>query len=333
MNVNQTSGLTNLVLLMCMVMGSCDLASPSQSQKGHTNASTLPQSTTAQDPQSKETAGQVIWSGDSGGVRIVWTTSDLYKQSTSETEGLLAPLVRKGFDDFVAVVMGSQPDKQNSERCSYERRFEVLSVVGTLVSFEDQYQDDCGGAHPSAETRFTATDLSKPGEVRYARQDDTPMMNVDLANPGRISKLTDYFNEQDILQALLREPSIQSAVAKVDGKKQPQSLAALPQLFADNSYALGDLDFELRPDFLTRFAFHHVEGNRVAVRIGLPAQSGASRNRHKELEIFLQIPESLTEQFKLAASRRQGFLMSDAAQIGGDRSTNFRLKTGETGGH
>ncbi len=320
----------NLLVLVCVLLTGCDLAIPPQSQQLNTHASPLPQSTIPQSSQAKDIVGDVIWSGESGGVRVVWTTSDLYRRSASETESIWAPLVQKGFEDFVAVVIGDKPEMHNSERCRYERTFKVLSVVGAVVSFEDQYKDDCGGAHPSADTRFTTIDLSKPGEVRYAREEDSPMMNVDLAKLGKVSRLSDYFSERDILQALTAEPNIQKAIDALDHKRSPQSLAELPQLFASDDYALGDSDFELRPDFLTRFAFHHVEGDRVAIRIGLPPQSGANRTRHKELEIFLPAPESLREQLKLAASRQQGFLMSDANQIRRGQLTIFRLRTDAT---
>jgi hypothetical protein len=329
MSTIQISGVRHLVLMMCIVLSACESAAPSQSQKA--GASPEPQSSGAHGSETKDIAGEVIWNGDGGGLRIIWTTTDLYKRSGSETESIWGPLVQTGLDDFVAVVLGNQPDKKNPERCSYERRFKVLSVVGTLVSFEDQYQDDCGGAHPSADTRFTAVDLAKPGEVRYARQDDTPMMNIDLAKAGPVVKLSDYFSERDILRALLAEPTIQRALATLDDKKQPQSLAELPALFKGDDYALGDLDFELRPDFLTRFSFHHIEGKTLAVRIGLPPHSGASRTLHKELEVFLPIPESLQEPLNLAAARRQGFLMSDAAQIAGNQLTVFRRTTGDSG--
>jgi hypothetical protein len=329
MSTSQIFGVKHLLLMVCIVLSACDLAAPSQSQKA--GASPVPKSSGTHDSETKDISGEVIWNGDIGGIQIIWTTLDLYKRSGSNTEGIWQPLVKTGLDDFVAVVLGNQPDKKNRERCSYERRFKVLSVVGTLVSFEDQYQDDCGGAHPSAETRFTAVDLAKPGEVRYARQDDTPMMNIDLAKAAPVVKLSDYFSERDILRALLAEPTIQRALATLDDRKQPQSLAELPELFKDDDYALGDLDFELRPDFLTRFSFHRVEGKTVAVRIGLPPHSGASRTLHKELEVLLPIPESLQEPFNLAAARRQGFLMSDAAQIAGNQLTVFRRTTGDTG--
>jgi hypothetical protein len=119
------------------------------------------------------------------------------------------------------------------------------------------------------------------------------MMNIDLAKPGKVTKLTDYFAEQDVLQALLADHVIQKALAGLSRQTAPRTLAELPELFAANDYALGDLDFELRPDFLTRFVFHHIEGDKIAVRLGLPPHSGANRSAHQQLGLLLTIPATL----------------------------------------
>jgi hypothetical protein len=275
-------------------------------------------------PEPLETgAGETIWEGQSGGISIRWATVDLFAKSDAKTERIWGPLVRKGFEDFTAVAVNGDPAKRPKVSCSYGRQFRILSIVGPLVSFEDQYSDDCGGAHPSADTRFTSVDLSKPDSLQYARQEDTPMMNVDLAKPGKIVKLTDYFAEQDVLRALLGDRVVQKALAGLRRSTPPRTLAELPELFAADDYALGDLDFELRPDFLTRFAFHHLEGDKVAVRLGLPPHSGASRTEHQQLGLLLPMKQD----FAYAASRRHGFLMLDAAQTSGGRATTFSLRT------
>jgi hypothetical protein len=277
-----------------------------------------------------DTTGEIIWSGESADIVIQWTTADLYTRAASGTERIWRPLVQKGFEDFVVLMNGDPSEgERQTIRCSYERRFRLLSVVGTVASFEDQYGDDCGGAHPSSETRFTTVDLSRPGEVRYAREEDTPMMNVDLSNLGKVVKLTDFFSEQDVLRALLADPVVKRALASLNNPVQPKTLAELPELFAGNFYALGDTGFELRPDFLTRFVLHHVEGDQVAVRIGLPPHSGANSTQHQQIGLLLPIPESLRQQLSLADSRQQGFLMVDASRVAGNRTTTFRPRTGD----
>lgn len=325
-----------LLLLICLNWLGCNSAPPTLM---NTTTSTQPNQASQRDAQ-PSSIEKTIWKGESGGMPIEWTTVDLYAQSAAGTESVFAPLVKKGFEDFAAVqVEGDQPEtaqtiKQGQvEGCEYGRDFEVLSVVGTLVSFEDQYHDHCGGSHPSADTRFTTVDLAKPGQVLYARGKDTPMMNVDPANLGKVVKLTDYFAEQNILRALLADPVIKKALANLDASVSPQTLTELIELCAKDDYELGDSGFELRPDFLTRFAFHHVEGDKVAVRIGLPPHYGANRTQHQQLGLLLPIPPALQQPFALAATRQEGFLMKDAPKIAGNQATKFNFRMSKSMAH
>ncbi len=188
----------NLLAQLCMSLQGCT-----------SGAQISPEQTAKSEPP-QIVSGETIWRGENHGIEIRWTTVDLFAKSGPTVERIWGPLVQKGFEDFAAVLAGGPSGKKDrAVNCSYERRFKILSIVGTLVSFEDQYSDDCGGAHPSADTRFTTVDLSKPDNLLYARQEDTPMMNVDLGKTGKIIKLTDYFPEQDVLQALLADHIIQ----------------------------------------------------------------------------------------------------------------------------
>jgi hypothetical protein len=140
--------------------------------------------------------------------------------------------------------------------------------------------------------------------------------------------LTDYFPEADILEAILADKAVQAAIADLPGT--PRELKQLPQLFAKDYYELGDSGFELRPDFLTRFAFHHLEDGKVAVRLGLPGHSGFNRSQHMQIGLLLPIPEALRGPLALAAGRKQGFLMKDEAVIGREQETVLSVKTGNS---
>src|SRR5260370_25698953 len=152
--------------------------------------------------------------------------------------------------------------------CECDRDFQVLSVVGPLISFVDYQADFCGGAHPGADTRFTTIDITMPGQVSYTRREDTSPMDVELKESGKIIKLTDYFSQGDILKSMRADPVIKKALATLDSHPSPHSLLELPKLFSGNDYELGESGYELRPHFLTRFALHHLEGDKVAVRLG-----------------------------------------------------------------
>lgn len=274
--------------------------------------------------------GDMIWRGESGGYKIWWTTSDLHFESPTGIQRIWETLVKKGVEDFIAV----NSDDGSGEplpamNCEYDRTFVVMSIVGTLVSFKDSYYVGCEReAHPSIETRFTTIELAKSGEVLYALEQDIPMMEVDLANPGNVVKLTDYFTEEEILRALLADRVVRKALDTVNAATHPKTLAELVEYFEKNNYELGESGYELRPDFLTRFAFHHIKSNRVAVRIGLPPHYGANRALHKQLGLLLPVPAKLRTQLELASQRRQGFLMRDSNTIAGGRVTIIRFETG-----
>ena len=152
------------------------------------------------------------------------------------------------------------------------------------------------------------------------------MMNIDLGNPpSKVSKLTDYFPEEEILQALLKDRLIQDGLDSLAHPLKPRMLKELPKLFAAQGYVLGSSGFELRPDFLTRFAFHNVEGNQVAVWISVSGGSTANQSQLGLVKITLNIPPGLRERLLMAQSRKEGFLMKDAEEIAHGKVTSFSL--------
>lgn len=274
-----------------------------------------------------EVSGKPIWRGSSGGVEIEWTTADLFSRSGGNLEKIFQPVAEKGHEEFVAAMSGVTPTKGQSHNCDYRRDFQLLSVVGPLVSFEDTEYSDCGGAHPTTQTRFTAVDLKREGTVAYQYDES---VDVDVDRPGKAVKLTDYFQESDILNALLADRVISEALKEAGVSTPPKTLAALPEVFAKNGYLING-ELSLRPDFLTRFAFHHLEGDMVAVRINLP--SIAFGYRSKQIGLLLPVPPVLKQQLASAASGEEGFLMGSAPQSIRKQSTRFSFKIGAGAGN
>lgn len=274
-----------------------------------------------------EVSGKSIWRGNSGGVEIDWTTADLFSRSGGNIEKIFQPVAEKGHEEFLADLNGATPTKGQNHNCEYRRDFEVLSIAGSLVSFQDTEYSDCGGAHPTTETRFTAVDLKREGSVPYQYGET---IDVDMNQPGKVVKLTDYFQESDILNALLADPVIGEALKEAGVSTPPKTLAALPEVFAKNGYLIkGELS--LRPDFLTRFAFHHLEGDMVAVRLNLP--SIAFGYRSKQIGLLLPVPAVLKQPLASAASGEEGFLMGSAPQSIRKQLTRFAFKIGAGAGH
>lgn len=269
----------------------------------------------------------IIWDGESGGWFIRWTTSDLYVQSAGQMKKIWKPLVESDFADFTSEQeKDSIPSGRQPVSYEYQRIFRVLSVVGSIVSFEDSLVIFFGHGSPGINTRFTSIDLAGNGQILYSRLEGTSPRDVNLDNPGKIAKLTDYFAEEDVLRALLADRIIKKALAALDKLSAPQTLTGLPELFKGNGYELGNTGFELRPDFLTRFVFHHIEGDKIAVRMGLPPHYGVNKAQHLQIGILLDIPPTLKNPAFLAATNKEGFMMQSQRKIAGKQDTEFIFK-------
>jgi len=105
--------------------------------------------------------------------------------------------------------------------------------------------------------------------------------------------------------------------------RPPQSPRSLSELYAWLKDVLlddGFCSYELPEDFLTRFAFHHLEGDKVAVRLALPYFVEICRGKYLELDLLLPVPESLKEPLALAQTGKAGFLMQDQRPLSGERT-------------
>jgi len=262
-------------------------------------------------------AAQVIWTGKSGGFEIRWTTADIQARPLNKPGRLVfsaARLANRGFQTFI-----SPPNLDGSvKRVTYERKFTLLSVVGSIVSLKDElYYEITPSAHPGGETRFTTIDLAKSGEAVYVSPPEADLLELDLAKLGKVAQLTDYFPEKEVLKALLNNASIKEVL----GGESPSSLAKLFKLLQDQRIEINEIPYFFPWDFLTRFAFHHLQVDKVAVLMGLPSASGAARGFHAELTLLLPIPAALKESLTLAASGKEGFLMEDRNNIAGEGVT------------
>jgi hypothetical protein len=270
-------------------------------------------------PEQKK--GQVIWTGKSGGFEIRWTTADIQARPLKKPGGAVfsaAQLSRRGFQTFI-----SPPNLTGSEKhIAYGRTFTLLSVVGSIVSLKDElYYEITPSAHPGGEIRFTAIDLAKPGKVPdpWAKEE-----GLSLTELGKVAKLTDYFPEQEVLKALLDQAIIQEALSG----ESPPSLAQLFNLLKEQHIMINDIPYLFPQDFLTRFAFHHLEGEKVAVGLSLSA-GGAFRSLPPELVLLLPIPPALKNSLALAASGQEGFLRRDQERLSEGRNTIIRFTKGK----
>src|SRR5205823_2765897 len=113
----------------------------------------------------KSAAEQPIWSGASAGYEIQWTTGDLTAVPARSLVGFSArQMARKEFADI---------EKDSDGHCTYDRTLKLLSVVGSIVSYQDDDFLTCEqAAHPSGGSRFVAIDLARPPVARRDLSDD-----------------------------------------------------------------------------------------------------------------------------------------------------------------
>jgi hypothetical protein len=297
----------SLIVCLCLACSMYSAAtSPAPSNEALLNASSEAQ--------------RMIWTGRSGGFVFQWSTTDISVRPVQSPTKVLFSVRELAQKDFAAFFEASKdPDTGEIAKCTDERTFVVLSVVGSIISLRDSSFTVCErAAHPGGESRHIAIDLAKPGSVGYKEGE------VDLANPGKVVKLTDIFDERDVLNALLADPLVKEALGSSASK--PATLAELIEAFAAGANVTDKQCYSVSEDMLTRFAFHHLENGKVAVRLGLSG-AGPCRYNLTELGILLPIPPSLKTSLAQAESGKEGFLMKDLKKISRDQMTSFSFDT------
>ncbi|MBL8022225.1 MAG: hypothetical protein JNM27_21295 [Leptospirales bacterium] len=199
------------------------------------------------------------------------------------------------FNDKLAVVVG--PDYRNSfvlyseeHSCADQSMYpgapvaiqnftyRMLSLVGPIASYAaDMYFE--GGAHPTGGRTYFAYDIARK----------------------KPALLTDFFRKDDILHALRNDPFLKTKI--VPNAK----ITSLDDFLLKVD---GSPDVRLSPAVLGYFAFHHVRGNQVAVRISLPYATEAYRHF---TEIGIYLPMSGNVAAWLSDATRDHRLMQDLA--------------------
>jgi hypothetical protein len=133
----------------------------------------------------------------------------------------------------------------------------MLSVVGPYVSYQTDYYYE-GGAHPSYGTGYRT----------YHMQTDTSI------------QLQDIFDEKDILNALQKDEFIQKYLTA----EKYYDYNTLNSFF---DHLDGECAYYFSMDNLSHFAFHHVKGDMVAVRIGISYGCEAMRGNFSQVGIYL----------------------------------------------
>ncbi len=222
-------------------------------------------------------SSQTIWQGKSAGFNIGWTEKDFTVTKGSKMIfSAEKALAQKYFEREILRYPSTGPV------CEYKRTLTLLSVVGSIVSLADTFEQHCQAFIHSFPKITT----------------------VDLANPEKTVSLTDFFAEPVILKALLANILIQKTLAsKVTLPSTldafSQNLESAPDMMVEMENG-ENCQFQLSEDFLTQFAFHHVKKDHVAVYIALSPAITDCRFEKVQLGIYLPIPKKLSLNIKKA---------------------------------
>ena len=158
----------------------------------------------------------------------------------------------------------------------------VLSIVGPYVSYKiSSHGYSQGAAHPWAVSHFDTINIST----------------------GKKATLTDIFEAKDIYHALIKDNVIVKALKGATPKNLPELLAKVD----------GGCDFYFSKKSLSNFAFHHVNKNRVAVRLGLSHGCEVQRGNLTQIGFYLPIPNQLKEQ--LTRAKANSTLMNTMTKL------------------
>ncbi len=196
---------------------------------------------------------------------------------------------------------------RDGNSCKETKSTSEIARVGPFVSTKIDTNSRCdGAAHASDSHEFKTNDLRHGAE---------PL------------SLNDLFKKEDIYKALMSDKLVKHALASVNA--EPGNFAELEKLLSGgDGFGIAvyqdrpgkdPLDFNLNNHMFSNFSFHHLEGNRVAIRLLLDYGSEASRNQMTQLGIALPVPEGLKKSLLNASKGVDGFLMKDAEKRGRKR--------------
>jgi hypothetical protein len=246
------------------------------------------------------------WRGTSAGYDVSWSDRDISARRVSD--GVLVFSAR-GIADRGWAGMNTEHDEEVPVR-EYERRYRLLSVVGSILSLEEATYCDCGGAHPISWTRFVSYDLA-----RGTAAQPLPVPASELVPEAAL--LTALTADRLIRQAMdsAKVRTFASLRALTDGLRSH----AIQPVGQDCTFGVGE-------HFPFEFALHHLENGRVAVRFSLGHWVEVCRGMMIQVGVLVPVHPRWESALRDAERRRAGYLMKDVGAVAGQRRTVFNYR-------
>jgi hypothetical protein len=261
-----------------------------------------------------DAAAQTIWRGRSGGFDITWSVDDVAARRVSD--GALVLSLKRRFEKEWDRPRG---EDENEVRDVYQA-FRALSVVGSVISLEEAWYCDCGGAHPIAYAGFVAYDLARS--------------TLDAPDTASITRLVD---EAPLVRALSADRVIRAVLDSAEVREAGTLAALLDSVQwigvpVETPLEAQECWYSMSDGFPGHFALHHLEGDQVAVRFSMSHDVELCRGRMIQVGVLVPVPPRLRSDLAAAEGRTAGFLMKDARGIARDRWTTFKWEPKRPGG-
>lgn len=268
---------------------------------------------------------KLIWKGESGDYQIHWTEKDIYIEKGGKTKKLFTDLAKKHYDinfkyktDYSEKLQKFIRTKEFNS-CLISMNGQITSLAGNFLTLEIEEYYMCGVVqYYTTWVVFDLDNLDKAGFEKFNKDGYARAYGI---------KITDIFDDQKVLAELLKNKEIKESIGAIEKDFQPKSTLELLQWFQDKeeeyrdpdiknkSFTGEDIFFEnvngssLNKRALTEFNFERIENSKVVVRLGL--EPNYKQHGNDSIEIELEIPEKLKQQFKQANLRKKGFLGSE----------------------
>lgn len=249
---------------------------------------------------------KTIWEGRGEGIEVRWDEDDLVIKDQDRLPLSILRTIEEESVRAMEKLQSIDPGVEMTKSEGYEHREELrlLSVVGPLVSYE-RYSHIVW-----PEMKMTAD------ERRY--------VVIHTSRSGRAPILTDYFEKEVIFKALMADTLVKATLAREDWS-QPPPITSFDELMNRLADITPTCEYAFTNEMLTSFAFHHIEGEKVAVQIGLRPGGIKCRGMMTPITLMLPIPGALSEPLERADAGSEGIMARDLAAIAGNQKTTLTL--------
>ncbi len=191
-------------------------------------------------------------------------------------------VVRSSQGDKIGLDVDEDSKDDPEEGCESQSSAVPRSLVGGIASWHVSGGGYCpNSAHPWAISTFHTRDL----------------------RTGKPASLRDIFSDEQLLEAFRGEGVVRSLL-----ESPLHDLSQIEDLQDTNCV------MNFSPEMWTTFAFHHLKGDSVAVRIGLSHDCEVARGSFTQLGILLPVP--LTWKEALHKADAEGQLMKQLEKRG-----------------